>query len=189
MRVLTSPSFREAGLPAGLIAVALALFAVLAFRVKGDLRLVSPEIDPDLRRSPQAASVASGAAALDPEKRGRLVVRVTGVRSGAGKVSVAVYDHGPLTGGTAILEDQAVTASPGGSTAVFDGLPQGTYAVIAFHDEDGDGRLAVQPGRPPGEGVGTSGAAGPVTGPPRWEDALFALDREVVELEIPLFYF
>ena len=51
MRVLSSPSLRETWLPAGLILAALAVFAAFAFRVPGDLRLVSPEIDPDLRRA------------------------------------------------------------------------------------------------------------------------------------------
>lgn len=200
MRVLSSSSFRETWLPAGLILAALAVFAVLASRVKGDLRLVSPEIDPDLQRSPPAAAVAAddagdggeagGAGAkLDPAKLGRLVVHVTRVRNASGKVSVAVFDHGPLNGSGSIVRSREVAASPEGSTVVFEGLPQGVYAVTAFHDEDGDGRLAMKPGRPPSEGVGSSGAGSPAGGPPLFEDAQFALDRDVVELEIKLVYF
>jgi uncharacterized protein (DUF2141 family) len=197
MRVLSSPSLRETWLPAGLILAALAVFGVLAFRVKGDLRLVSPEIDPDLRRSPPAAAGTADAggragaagAKLDPGKPGRLVVHVGRVRNASGKVSVAVFDGGPLNGSGSIVRAQEVAASPEGSTAVFEGLPQGVYAVTAFHDEDGDGRLAMQPGRPPREGVGASSAGSPLSGPPRFEDAQFALDRDVVELEIELVYF
>ncbi len=197
MRVLSSPSVREAWLPAGLIVAALAVFALFAFRVKGDLRLVSPEIDPDLRRSPPAAAVAAdggdaagdAGARLDPEKLGRLVVHVARVRNAGGKVSVAVFDGGPLNDSGSIVRSQEVAASPEGSTAVFEGLPQGVYAVTAFHDEDGDGRLSIQPGRPPREGVGASGLGSPVAGPPLFDDAKFALDRDAVEVEVKLVYF
>lgn len=193
MRVFSSPSFRDTGLPAGLILAALAAFAAFAFRVPGDLRLVSPEIDADLRRSPPPAALATpaaGAVRVEPGRLGKLVVRVTHVRNGNGKVSVAVHDRGPLDGGAVgVVGIQAVAASPQGSVVVFEGLPQGTYALTAFHDEDGDGRVAGKPGRPPSEGVGTSGSASPASGPPRWEDAQFAFDRDVLELEIPLYYF
>ena len=194
MRVLSSPSVRETWLPAGLILAALAVFAAFAFRVPGDLRLVSPEIDLDLRRSPPASAGGAGPAAaeagtVDPGRRGKLVVHVTHVRSAVGKVSVAVHDHGPLIEGTGALRVQAVAASPAGSTVVFEDLPQGTYAVTAFHDENGDGRVDGVPGRPPREGVGASGTASPASGPPRFEDSQFTLDQGALELEIRLFYF
>lgn len=189
MRVRSSP-LRDGWLPAGLILAALATFAVLAFRVKGDLRLVSPEIEADLRRSPPVtAGGAEGAGAVDPRRRGKLVVKVTHVRNAAGKISVAVHDHGPLMPSEGAVAVRTAAASPEGSAVVFDGLPQGTYAVTAFHDEDGDGRVAGAPGRPPSEGVGSSSARSSASGPPLWEDSQFTLDRDVLELEIPLTYF
>lgn len=47
----------------------------------------------------------------------------------------------------------------------------GTYAVIAAHDENGNGELEPNFLGIPQEGVGTSGKAR--KGPPRWKDAKF----------------
>ncbi len=179
-----SPSFRDGWLPAVLIVAAMAAFAALAFRVPGDLRLVPAAIDPDLVRTPPPSP-----GNVDPAKHGRLGVKITGIRSAQGKIAVALYTRGPLTGGGGVLDVRIVPASPDGVAVTFDDVPQGTYAVAAFHDENGNGRLDLRDGGgPPTEGIGTSNQAGPPTGPPQFENARFVLDRDALELTVPLHY-
>lgn len=170
-------------LPANLIVAAIAVFGVLAFSVEGDLRLVSKEIDPDLRRPP----AGEAADAPDPSKRGTLTVKVTRAQDASGSIQVLVFDQGPLTDGAHVVARKSLPASPEGSTAVFEGLPYGGYAVLAHHDANGNGKLDMkQPGGPPAEEIGSSGSRGPAAGPPTWDDARIVLDREALEIEIPL---
>jgi uncharacterized protein (DUF2141 family) len=116
-------------------------------------------------------------------------VKIDHVRSGQGRVVVAVYTRGPLTSGEGILTAQSAPASPDGVKVVFDDLPQGTYAVTAYHDENGNGRLDMRgPNAPPAEGIGMSNQLGLPTGPPLFEEARFLLDREALELTVPLHY-
>jgi uncharacterized protein (DUF2141 family) len=173
-------------LPANLILAALVAFLVLASSVEGDLRRVSRVIDPDLRRPP--AGAAEGA--VDSSKHGTLTVIVTRVRNTGGKVVVMVFRSGPLTSGAGMVASKAVAASPQGSRAVFEDLPLGPYAVVAYHDENGNGTLDLSGGgQPPSEGVGRSGRSGPLTGPPTFEDSRFLLDKDTLELTVPLFYY
>lgn len=92
-----------------------------------------------------------------------LDVTVTGIRSTKGLVSVCVMPD--KTGfpacekaGSAIKQRVAIS---GGSVRVrFTGLATRDYAVTAFHDEDGDGKLKTNFIGIPREGVGVSGKTG-----------------------------
>jgi len=183
MRPLDRSFVRSVLLPANLIVAALVVFGVLAFTVEGDLRLVSREIDPDLRRAP----AGEPAGAPDPSKQGTLTVKVTGAHDASGKIRVLVFDRGPVTDGANVVAQKWIPASPQGSTAVFERLPYGSYAVLAHHDVNGNGNLdREQPGGPPAEPVGNSNSHGPSMGPPTYQDSRIVLDREALEIEIPL---
>ena len=90
-------------------------------------------------------------------------VTVTGIRSTKGALSVCIMAD--KTGfpacdraGTGIKQRVAIS---GGTTRVrFSGLATGDYAITAFHDEDGDGRLKTNFIGIPREGVGVSGKLG-----------------------------
>jgi uncharacterized protein (DUF2141 family) len=60
---------------------------------------------------------------------------------------------------------------------VVEGVPPGTYAVQAFHDEDGDGTLDRR-GFWPSEGLGFSRDAPMRMGPPRFGDAAVRIERD-----------
>ena len=88
------------------------------------------------------------------------------------------------------MASKAMPASPEGCRAVFEDLPQGTYAAVAYHDENGNGTLDMRGrGQPPREGIGHSGRGGPLTGPPTFEDSRFVLDRDALEVTVPIFYY
>jgi uncharacterized protein (DUF2141 family) len=172
-----SSPVRDILLPANLIVLALVVFGVLASSVGSDLRLVP------------RGGAGPGAGPADPGEHGKLTVRVVHVRNATGTVLVALYAHGPLQDRANVLARQALPASTAGVTAVFDDLPRGTYAVMAVHDENGNGFPDMGPGGgPPVEGTGTSGAVALTQGPPTFEDARFVLDRDELEIEIPVVY-
>ncbi len=64
------------------------------------------------------------------------------------------------------------------ASCVFSGLADGTYAVTAFHDENGNGTLDTNFIGIPVEGVGVSNNHRGF-GPPSWEDSRFPLDRDL----------
>lgn len=61
------------------------------------------------------------------------------------------------------------------ASRTFEGLAPGRYAVKAFHDVDGDGKMATNPFGIPTEPYGFSNNARGAMGPPKWEDAGFAV--------------
>ncbi|MFT4697997.1 MAG: hypothetical protein ACI9SJ_001130 [Flavobacteriaceae bacterium] len=69
----------------------------------------------------------------------------------------------------------------------FSELPDGTYAVSCFHDEDNNGKMNMIMGMIPLEDYGTSNNAPARFGPPKWNDAKFEVSNgEIVKLDIKL---
>ncbi len=110
----------------------------------------------------------------------------------AGTASLVLTFHGLKTGGGAVMaslarspaafDGKAAAAAQGrvavaGETAsiTFSGLVPGRYAVRAFHDLDGDGKLGVNPFGVPTEPYAFSNDARGSMGPPTWEAAAFVL--------------
>lgn len=55
----------------------------------------------------------------------------------------------------------------------FKDVPDGTYAVSVFHDEDGNGKLTTDFLGIPKESYGASNNAKGLFGPPKWKNAKF----------------
>ena len=105
---------------------------------------------------------AAGAATLD--------VELVGVDNDHGLLRVAVCTpdtfatkHCPFSG--------MAPARAGGGMVRVEGIPPGRYAVQAYHDEDGDGRVRRGLFGIPTEAIGFSRDAPIRLGPPRFEDA------------------
>lgn len=73
----------------------------------------------------------------------------------------------------------------GKSRATFVNVPDGTYAISVFHDEDNDGELDTLLGIPT-EDTGTSNDAPARFGPPKWEDAKFKVKGGAIKQIINL---
>jgi uncharacterized protein (DUF2141 family) len=88
-------------------------------------------------------------------------------------------------------EDKArqVLALPAAATVtgIFRDLPPGRYAVIAYHDENGDGKLNLRFGMFPKEGYGLSNNP-ELSGPPRFKDAAFEVTEGGNRIVIRLGY-
>jgi len=100
----------------------------------------------------------------------RLDIELAGVENDRGLVRVAVCTpetfttkRCPFTG--------AAPATPGSVVVSVDGVPPGRYAVQAYHDEDGDGRLRRGLFGIPTEAIGFSRDARVRLSAPSFEDA------------------
>ena len=103
-----------------------------------------------------------------------LAIEVRGVRSGDGRLFVAV--HGAQTSATFPAGDGAVAgfhrrARAGTLRFVLRDLAPGRYAVNAFHDENDNGELDTNIVGIPSEGYGFANNPGAAFGPPDFEAA------------------
>lgn len=113
-------------------------------------------------------------------------VTITNFESNNGQVLVALYDsesnflNTRIKGAVQIIKNK--TAS-----CLFTDLPDGEYAVSAFHDEDMDGKLNMMLGFYPTEDTATSNNAPANFGPPTWDDAKFEVkDGKVISQTISM---
>ena len=81
----------------------------------------------------------------------------------------------------------ALPAAKGEISATFKDLPPGRYAVVAYHDENTDGKLNLRFGMFPKEGYGLSNNYKP-SGPPKFKDAAFDLPNSGMQSAIRLAY-
>jgi len=109
--------------------------------------------------------------------KARLVVVLEGVRSRVGVVRLALYQDDAGFPSNHARAVQGRTEEIGGSEVrvVFEDLVPGTYALSAFHDEDGNGKLNRGIFGIPTEGIAFSRDARNPVGPPKWKDAKFDL--------------
>ncbi len=127
------------------------------------------------------------AAAL-PARAADLAVTITGVRSAEGAVRVDLYaDPASFRHEDQAFKVLSIPARPGTVRVVFPGLAPGRYAVIAYHDENGNGRLDRFMGMIPEEGWGLSNDP-EVLGPPAFAPSAFDLPTAGRDLSIPLHY-
>jgi uncharacterized protein (DUF2141 family) len=92
----------------------------------------------DRRGRLRASALAAGLFLVGPASAAPLIVRVEGIRSRAGSVYVGVC--ATALEPSACPYGQHRKARPGTETFTFQ-VPPGGYAIAAYHDENGDGRL------------------------------------------------
>jgi uncharacterized protein (DUF2141 family) len=121
---------------------------------------------------------ASPAVAAEPSPTpGGLEVRMSGFRSAAGQVLIAVYrGEDGFPGEPTKAWKKLVTTVAGGRASVQLGdVPPGEYAVAVVHDENGNDALDTSWIGIPKEGIGTSNNARGRMGPPKYRDARFTV--------------
>jgi uncharacterized protein (DUF2141 family) len=132
---------------------------------------------------------------------GDVRITVDNVRSDRGSLMIGLYDtaegfraavkHSTEAG---LLNDRsraagiALRAVAGPQTIVVNGLKPGRYAVIAFHDEDDDGKLGATPWGVPVEGYGFSNNAWAILRAPSFDAAAFEVDESGTATTISLIY-
>lgn len=115
-------------------------------------------------------------------------VRATFVTPKAGgSVYVALYaSEGSFPKTTGAFRQARAAVKDGRATVAFEGLPAGTYAIGAFQDVDGNGKLNTLPVGLPTEPYGFSRGARGAFGPPKWAAAAFRVDAAPVEQTVRL---
>jgi uncharacterized protein (DUF2141 family) len=84
----------------------------------------------------------------------------------------------------AVLSAPALHSS---AKVIFAGIPAGRYAVLAYHDENDNGKLDLTMGMFPREGWGLSNNPR-VFGPPRFAPSAFDVAEPDTNVAIPLHY-
>ncbi len=119
------------------------------------------------------------ATAQTPSATGVLRVVVTGMKSDAGSVRVALFDS-DSTFTIASLDAAVLEIQDGQAVWTVGGLAPGRYAVAAFHDADGDGEMERGLFGIPSEPYGFSNGARGMFGPPKWDAASVAIASDTV---------
>ncbi|MGB5555584.1 MAG: DUF2141 domain-containing protein [Flavobacteriaceae bacterium] len=110
-----------------------------------------------------------------------LTVSVEGVPNSQGYISVGVYNsHDGFLDPNKAYVGTFVNAVQGVTQVHFDNLPNGTYAVAAFYDENGNKKLDTNFLGIPKEEVAFSNAKMKTFGPPSYEECSFNLTAEMV---------
>lgn len=122
------------------------------------------------------AALVVAASPVAAQNAVKLTVVVT-TKDAGGTVALALYD-GPArfakTDGA--FRQAKAEVENGRAVLVFEGLSPGTYAIGAFHDVNGDGKLNTLPVGLPTEPYGFSRGARGAFGPPKFADAAFSLN-------------
>ncbi len=94
-----------------------------------------------------------------------------------GQIMLSLYDNEAAhDGGGKPVAQAAVPVANGQAVATFAGLPPGRYAIKAFHDIDGDGKMGMTPFGMPTEPFAFSNNAPAMAGPAPWSASSFAVD-------------
>ena len=110
-----------------------------------------------------------------------LTVRFTGIATPTGAVLLSLFaSEADFDAGGKPIASIMAPVTNDTAEAVFPGLAPGRYAVKAFHDVDGDGKMATTPFGMPLEPYAFSNDAVGEAGPAKWAAANFAVGAGAV---------
>ena len=117
-----------------------------------------------------------------------VLVTVSGVRNDHGKILVALCTQATFLHPHCAWRGHAPAAF-GKVLVRIDGVPPGTYAAQAFHDENGNGKLDRTILGLPKEAMGFSNDAPMRMGPPKFDMAAFTVGANGAQISFALRYF
>ncbi len=115
-----------------------------------------------------------------------LQVKIDGVASGKGKLRVAVCDESTFLRKCPI--GALAPARAGTVTVDVPNVPAGSWAVMAYHDENDNQKLDRNEMGIPSEGYGFSNGAGAKYGLPQFKQAAVAVGATAVSVSVTLKY-
>lgn len=138
------------------------------------------------RRSLTLALLLAAAAAQADEAR--LVVTIKEIRDATGNLRISLYgDADSFRKEDRALKVVSLPAAKGETRVTFDGIAPGRYALMAYHDENADGKLNLRLGMFPTEGYALSNNPR-VMGPPKFADSAFDVTAPETEASLTLSY-
>ena len=117
-----------------------------------------------------------------------LKVEIEGPRDDSGTVMVALFKDAAAFKADTRFAGAFIAAKPGRVVVAFPELEPGTYALSAFHDQDGNGKLDTNLLGVPTEGYGFSNNAKGLLGPPSFESSSFTVGEEDLTITFQLNY-
>lgn len=119
-----------------------------------------------------------------------LIVEALGFRSDKGQAYVGLYnsENGFPSDPDKAFRSAFVPIKNGNASFWFAGIPAGTYAVIVYHDENGNKKFDINLFPFSMEGGGASNGAKGMFGPPSFKDASFNLDKFTKKIQIKISY-
>lgn len=130
--------------------------------------------------------ILSTSFAIAQEVTGNSVtVTVSNLESNDGKVFISLYNSKDsfLSKGFKAAYSKIENNS---CKVVFKNVPNGTYAVSLFHDENDNSKMDTGMFGIPKEDYGCSNDARGFMGPPKWDDAKFTINNESITQNIKL---
>jgi uncharacterized protein (DUF2141 family) len=131
-----------------------------------------------------AALAASLLCCVGAARAATVEVHVTGTAGGKGTINVAVCDRERFLKQCA--HAGSVPARDGETVVTIGGVPAGTWAVLAYQDENGNGRLDRNLLGIPSENYGFSRDARGHFGPPSFDDAAIDVRDDAVTATVRL---
>lgn len=116
----------------------------------------------------------------------KLEVAFTGIEVQKGAVMFGVYDSENAFNEGASINGARVVADKSDIATIIEGLPAGRYAIKAFHDIDGDGKMSTNPFGMPIEPFAFSNNAKGAMGPASWADAAFDVSASGTKISITI---
>jgi len=108
----------------------------------------------------------------------QLTVHLNNIKNDQGNIVVELYsDSATFRKSAKALKIIKQPATAGTVTIVFSGLEGGSYAVLTYHDEDGNNQMNKRFGMIPTEGYGLSNNP-KVMGPPAFKDSEFQINQD-----------
>nr|WP_315150671.1 DUF2141 domain-containing protein [uncultured Flavobacterium sp.] len=107
-----------------------------------------------------------------------LTVKISGLKSNAGKVQVGLFNSEGTFLKTAFKGVSSEITS-NGAIVTFSNIPKGKYAISAYHDTNKNGKLDTNFIGIPKEDFACSNNAKGKMGPPKYEDAQFDLNKDM----------
>jgi uncharacterized protein (DUF2141 family) len=141
-----------------------------------------------------AAASARVAAAAGPDTfvktENQLRIRVLGLRSDRGDIRCSLFSSAEdfPNNGDLMAKTTAVQIVDRTGTCEFSGIAPGVYAVVLFHDENGDGKFNRNWIGLPEEGYGFSNDAPAHFHPPRFDEASFSFTGGKLEIPVNIRY-
>ncbi|NRD19680.1 DUF2141 domain-containing protein [Winogradskyella eckloniae] len=114
---------------------------------------------------------------LEAQNNFTITVKVNKAQNDDGKMFIALYNS--ATGFLETTYKGEISAIQNNACSVtFKDIPEGTYAVSIFHDENDNGKMDTNFFGIPTEDYGCSNNATGFMGPPKWDDAKFQLSTD-----------
>ncbi len=111
--------------------------------------------------------------------QGTLTIHVEGVASSKGNISIGLYkDAEGFLKPDKVFKGLFQKATEGTTTAQIENLPEGTYAIAVFHDENANQELDTNFFGIPKEALGFSKGKLKTFGPPDFEECTLVFPKE-----------